>query len=180
MIINNCIVFTFSIDVEDECAANVNIVEKEQEPIEYTYPSYSHVSFCDLPGYGTPKYPDFISYWETLELEKYDIFLIFLQHRVMEVDVKIIEKVKSINKPFFLIRTKIDEDVECMLMQKKNLFKEEDLLLEIKNYLLKMTKHFSCTEEDIFLISNYDPYKWDFDHLIQAIMKMMPALEIGE
>ena len=165
-----------SIDVDDERAASVEIVGKEQEPIEYTYPSNPHVSFCDLPGYGTSTYPDFTSYWGKLELEKYDIFLIFLSNRVMEVDLKIIEKVKSINKPFFLIRTKIDEDVESMMTRKR----EEDVSLEIRNYLIKTTKRFVCAEENMFLVSNYDPYKWDFFHLIEAIMRMMPDSEISE
>ena len=158
----------------------MEIVGKEKGPTEYTYPSNPHVRFCDLPGYGTPNYPDFTTYWGKLELEKYDIFLMFLSHRVMEVDLKIIEKIMSMNKPFFLIRTKIDEDVECMTMKKKDQFNEEDLLLEIRNYVIKMTKHCSCTEKYVFLISNYDTYKWDFFRLIEAIMKLMPAPEMSK
>ena len=170
----------FSIDVDDERAASVEIVGKEHEPIEYTYPSNPDVSFCDLPGYDTSNYPDFTSYWGKLELEKYDIFLVFLSNRVMDVDLKIIKKIKSMKKPFCLIRPKIDEDVECTMMRKKDQFNEEDLLLEIRDYVIKTTKHLSCAEEDIFLISNNHPYKWDFFRLIEAIMKLMPAPEISK
>ena len=96
----------------------------------------------------------------------------------MEVDLKIIEKVKSTNKPFFLIRTKIDEDVECGMLKKRDKFNEENLLSEIRDYVVKTTEHLLCAEEDnIFLISNYDEYKWDFFRLIEAIVKMMPAAE---
>ncbi|CAB4012332.1 interferon-inducible GTPase 5-like [Paramuricea clavata] len=136
--------------------------------------------FCDLPGYGTPSYPDVETYWRTLELEKFDRFLIFISLRVTEPDLALIKKVKSINKPFFLIRTKIDDNVECMKRKQKVVFKEEDLLLEIRNYILERTSHLSCAEEDIFIISNYDPRKWDFFSLIQAIINVMPAPEIGE
>ena len=167
-----------SIDDEDEFAASVDIVETEQEPTEYTYPSNPHVCFCDLPGYGTPSYPDLETYWKTLELEKFEIFLIFISLRVTALDLAIIKKVKSIKKSFFLIRTKID--VECMVKKYNVQFNEEDLLSKIKDYLVTQTKHLSCAEEDIYLISNYDPYEWDFFRLIQAITSAMPSPEIGE
>ncbi|CAB4044960.1 interferon-inducible GTPase 5-like, partial [Paramuricea clavata] len=163
------------VDDEDELAASVDIVETEQEPTEYTYPSNPHVSFCDLPGYGTPSFPNLETYWKTLELEKFEIFLIFMSLRVTELDLAIIKKVKSIKKSFFLIRTKID--VECMTKKPNAQLQEEDLLSKIKDYIITSTKHLSCAEEDIFLISNYYPYKWDFFRLIQAIMSVMRSPE---
>ncbi|CAB3999842.1 interferon-inducible GTPase 5-like [Paramuricea clavata] len=155
------------IDDEDELAASVDVVGTEQQPTEYIYPSNPHVCFCDLPGYGTPSYPDLETYWRILELEKFDIFLIFISLRVTELDLAIIKKVKSIKKSFFLIRTKID--VECMM--------NKDLLSKIKDYIVTRTKHLSCAEEDIFLISNYYPFEWDFFRLIQAIIHVMPSPE---
>ena len=169
-----------SIDDDDEHAASVDIVETEQEPTEYTYPSNPHVCFWDLPGYGTRRYPDVETYWRTLELEKFDRFLIFISHGVTEHDLALIKEVKSVNKTFFLIRTMIDENVESMMRKQKDRFKEEDFLLEIRNDILKRTGHLSCPQEDIFIISNYHPRKWDFFQLIQAIINVMPAPEIGE
>ena len=143
-----------------------------EQPQEYFYPSYPLVSFCDLPGYGTPKYPDVQTYWAEFELEKFDRFLVFLS-RVTQDDLELIQKIKSINKPFFLIRTHIDEDAESMQREKTDRFNEEDLLSTIRNDILKWTK--SCPEEDIFIIDNYDPHKWEFFQLIEAIMNVMPA-----
>ena len=167
-----------SIDDKDELAASVDIVETEQEPTEYTYPSNPHVCFCDLPGYGTPSYPDLETYWRTLELEKFDIFLIFISQRVTALDLAIIKKVKSIKKSFFLIRTKID--LECRMKKPNAQLQEEDLLSKIKDYIVTSTKRLSCAEEDIFVISNYYPYEWDFFRLIQAIIHVMPSPEKGE
>ncbi len=165
-----------SVDEGDELAASVDIVEKEQQPKYYTYPSHPHVSFCDLPGYGTSSYPDVETYWGIFGLETFDAFLIFL-NRVTQPDLAVIQKVQFINRPFFLIRTKIDEDVESKKRIQKDRFKKEDLQVEIKDYILN---HLSCAKEDIFIINNYNPHEWEFFPLIQAIMNVMPAPEIGE
>ena len=168
----------FSVDDEDEQAASVDIVDTGQQPKEYIYPSNPYVSFCDLPGYGTSSYPDVETYWKKLELEKFNTFLIFISIRVTALDLAIIQKVQSMKKAFLLIRTKID--VECMTRKNKCQVKEEELLPKIKDYILTQTSHLSCSKEEIFLISNYDPYKWDFFQLIQVIIKMMPDPKIGE
>ncbi len=167
----------FSIDDEDENAASIDIVDAEQSPKEYVYPSHPHVSFCDLPGYGTPSYPDLQTYWRKFRLETFNTFLIFITNRVMSFDLKLIQKVKSLNKSYLLIRTKID--VECAPKNKKRQFREEELLSKIRDYIIKQTDQLSCAEE-IFLISSYDPYKWDFFRLIQAIVKIMPDPDISE
>jgi GTP-binding protein EngB required for normal cell division len=142
------------------------------------HPSNPYVSFCDLPGYGTPSYPDVETYWKKLELEKFDTFLIFISIRVTALDLAIIQKIQSMKKAFLLIRTKID--VDCMTKKIKSQVKEEELLIKIKDYIVEQTSHLSGSEEDIFLISSYDPYKWDFFRLIEAIINMMPDPEMGE
>ena len=160
------------VDDEDEFASTVSIVKGEQEPKEYVYPSNPLVSFCDLPGYNTPKYPDVETYWRKLALEKFDRFLIFTLRAITQNDLDAIKKVKFINKPFILIRTHIDQDAESMMRKKKDQFKEEELLSTIRDDILKLTK--PCPQENIFIINNYDPHKWDFFKLIEAIMSLMP------
>ena len=166
-----------SIDDEDENAASVDIVDAEQSPKEYIYPSYPHVSFCDLPGYGTPNYSDLQKYWKKFELGKFDTFLIFISNRVTALDLNLIEKVKSVNKSYLLIRPKID--LEFARKSEKPQFDEKELISKIMDYIIKQTGRLSCAE-NIFIISNYDPRKWDFFRLIEAIMKIMPDPEIGE
>ena len=153
------------------------MVAKVQQLKEYALLSHPRVSFCDLPGYNTPSYSDVETFWRKYELEQFDAYLIFLQSRVTQIDVEIIEKVKSTKKPLFLIRTKID--IDYGRKTGKSHVKEEVMLSEIKNYLLEKIGHLSCNEEDIFLISNYDPYKWDFFRLIEAIIYIMPNPATG-
>ena len=167
-----------SVGDEDEQAASVDIDDTGQQPKEYTYPSNPYVSFGDLPGYGTSSYPDVETYCRKLQLQMFDIFLIFISSRVTALDLAIIQKVQSMKKAFLLIRTKID--VDCMKNINKSQVKEEELLMKIKDCIVEQTSHLSGSEEDIFLISSYDSYKWDFFRLIQAIINMMPDPEMGE
>ena len=165
------------VEDKDENAAIVGIVGAEQSPKEYIYPSHPHVSFCDMPGYGTPKYPDLQTYWRKLELEKFDSFLIFISNSVTALDLNLIQKVKSLNKSHLLVRTKID--VDCGMKNLTPPFKEDELLAKLMDDTVEQTGQLLCAE-DIFLISNFDPYKLDFIRLIEAIMKIMPDPEIGE
>ena len=96
----------------------------------------------------------------------------------MQDDQEIIQKIKTINKPFFLIRTKIDLAAESMMKIKKDRFREEELLSKIRYNILKWTK--PCPKENIFIIDNHEPHKWEFFLLIEAIMKVMPPPEIGK
>ena len=168
--LNFSVANTYSIDDADDLAANVDIVEREQQPTEYFYPSNPQASFVDMPGYGTMKYPDIESYWTDLQLGNFSAFIVFLE-RVTNLDLSFIEKLKLTKKSFFLVRTKIDVVVENM----DKPFNEEDVLSKIREDILKQTK-----EKRVFLISNYEPYKWDFFQIVEAIMNKMPATQIGE
>jgi hypothetical protein len=63
-----------------------------------------------------------------VKLEKYDTFLILTMKRFTENDRLLAEKVKSLNKSFFFIRTHIDADY---LSQKRNRSFDEQAMLKI-------------------------------------------------
>ncbi|XP_028404344.1 T-cell-specific guanine nucleotide triphosphate-binding protein 1-like [Dendronephthya gigantea] len=160
-------------DNEFERIAKVDIVETEDKAEKYIDRDNPLVSFWDPPGYGTPNYFKIRSYWRKFQLERCDIFLIFISHRVTELDLEIIQKVKSTNKPFFLIRTKIDN--EYMLEKDRSEFDEEVYLDKVRKYVLEKTN----LSSEVFLISNYDPCKWDFFQLLQAMNDVLPVPEMA-
>ena len=129
----------------------------------------------DLPGIGTPKYPNLPTYCKKVGLEEYDTFLIFTATRFTQDDLDLAEKVKSIGKSFFLIRTKIDND--CMPMKQKKPINEAEILEKIRNNLMGNVSNLISSEKEIFLISNYYTNKWDFDRLIEAISDRLPVLQ---
>ncbi|XP_028404307.1 interferon-inducible GTPase 5-like isoform X2 [Dendronephthya gigantea] len=151
------------IEDANENAAWVDVVETGGEPIEYMCQN-PLVSLWDLPGYGANKYPNLELYWKQFELDKFERFLIFISARITNFDLALIEKVKSAKKSFFLICTKMD--IEYMSEKSKSEIREEEFMTSIRDFVLKRT---SLSRENIFLISNYDPDKWEFPQLIQAI-----------
>ena len=147
----------------------MGIVEATKEPVEYKHPENPKISFMDLPGIGTPSFPDLETYCEKVAFEDYDTFLIFTATRFTQNDLDLARKVKSIGKSFILIRTKIDLD--CKSSQDD----EPKILEKIRKECMKYVEDFISSEKEVFLISNYHTDKWDFDRLIKAISDALPV-----
>lgn len=141
----------------------------------YDHPTNLNIKLWDLPGFGTPKYSDLEKYCKTVELEKYHAFLIISASRFTENDIKLAKKVRSTEKNFFFVRTKIDNDVRSE--KRKRSFNEGALLEEIRRDCAKNLNNLLSNEQDIFLIGNHHPSKWDFDRLTNAILGALKILE---
>ena len=156
-------------------AAKVGVVEATREPREYRHPDNPMISLVDLPGIGTPNYPDLKTYCREVYFESYDTFLIFTATRFTVSELNLAKKVKSLGKSFFLIRSKIDNDVRPL--KGKATRDESVMLLEMRNNCIENVKGMISSEDKIFLISNYEKEKWDFDRLVQAISEALPVLQ---
>ena len=103
-----------------------------------------------------------------MQLEKYDTYLIFTATRFTKNDLELAKKVRSIDKKCFFIRTKIDESVRAE--RRKRSFDEQAMLTKIRRNCLESLGDLLTDEQDIFLISNHEPEKWEFAQLTQAIL----------
>ena len=153
---------------DDEGAAPVDVTECTAEPTIYDHPSNSNIKFWDLPGIGTPNYPDLETYVQKVQLDKYHAFLILTAVRFTDNDLLLAKTVKSMEKSFFCIRTKIDENIRAE--SRKRSFDEEAMLTKIRSNCLENLSDLLRHEKDVFLISNHEPAKWDFLRLTQAIL----------
>jgi len=160
---------------DDEGAAVVDVKECTKHPTPYDHPTNPNIKFWDLPGIGTPNYPDLETYCQKVELEKYHAFLIFTASRFTENDLELARKIKSFDKKFFFIRTKIDENVRAE--KRKRAFQEDAVLEKIRRDCLENLGDLLTCEQDIFLISNHDLAKWDFARLTQAILDALPTYQ---
>jgi len=158
----------FRLRDDDEGAAPVDVTECTREPTPFDHPTNTNIKFWDLPGIGTPGYPDLVTYCEKVQLEKYHTYLIFTATRFTKDDLELAKKVRSIDKKFFFIRTKIDESVRAE--RRKRSFDEEAMLTKIRRYCLESLGDLLSNEQDIFLISNHEPGNWEFARLTQAIL----------
>jgi hypothetical protein len=157
----------------DVRAANTGITETTREPTPYKYPTNSNICFWDLPGIGTVNYPNLQDFSEEVVIEAYDTFLIIAAGRFTQYDIELAEKVKSMGKSFFFVRTKIDNDMRSE--RRKKGFNEEKMLKTIRVDCVKSLQALNIAEDKVFLISNYHPTKWDFHHLKNAILDELPS-----
>ncbi|KAJ7314158.1 hypothetical protein OS493_039396 [Desmophyllum pertusum] len=167
------------IDDEDKEAAKTGPRETTVKPTSYDHPTNPKIKFWDLPGIGTTNYPDLETYCEKVKLETYNAFLIFTNNRFTEIDNKLVKKIRSIDKRFFFICAKIDQEVRAE--KRKRSFNEDAMLEEIRRDCLKNLvdegSNQLSNEQNIFLISNHYPDKWEFDRLTQAILDALPTYQ---
>lgn len=147
------------------------MVETTTEPAEYRHPNNPMITLVDLPGIGTPNYPDLEAYCEKVDFKTYDTFLIFTATRFTQNDLLLAEEVKKIGKSFFLVRTRIDADCTSKNGRPVN---EAKILEKIRKNCWFNVKNVINSEKEIFLISNYHKDKWDFDRLLEAISNALP------
>ena len=163
----------FRLHDEDDKAAKVGVTEITLEPTCYEYPDNPKIKFWDLPGIGTPSYPDLETYWKKVLLANYPTFLIFTRNRFSDCDKQLAQKIRLTNKSFFFIRSKIDADVAAEKKSKRS-FNEAAMLKEIHSYCLENLHGLLEKEEDVFLISSHYPANWDFARLTKAILHALP------
>ena len=164
---------SFSLGDDDpEMSAKVGITETTTEPCCYPHPTNTKIKFWDLPGIGTPNNLK-ETYWEELKLKKYDTFLIFCSVRFTENDLELAKKIRSIGKKFFFVRTKVDLGLKQG--NKKKPVNENDVLQRMRSNCHENLGGLVGDKQDVFLISNHHPTKWDFARLTQAIIDVLPT-----
>ena len=118
------------------------------------------------------------TYCDQVHLDKYHAFLNLTDTRFRENDLFLARKISSIGRKFLFIRTKIDDSVRAEKRSKPpGSFNEEAMLDKIRADCSKNLGDLMNNKEDIFLISNHHPAKWEFDRLRKAILDVLPSCQ---
>ena len=165
----------FRIPDDHKLAAKTGITETTSIPTCYEHPANQNILFWDLPGIGTPNYPDLPTFCAKVSIEVYDTFLIISATRFTQNDLELAKKVEEMKKSFFFVRTKIDNDKRSEKRKLKSRFDEAKMLEQLKDDCLKNLQSFNFCDEKIFLVSNHYPAKWDFERLKKAILDQLPS-----
>ncbi|CAB4030585.1 interferon-inducible GTPase 5-like [Paramuricea clavata] len=153
----------------DENAARKGVEMTSKESISYSQAENPNLKFSILPSIDQETFPAFQSFLEYVEIEKFDAFLIFTAEMFNKRHVILTKKIKSSNKPIFLIRTNIENHNHA---EDPN---EEKIFQEIKEGLVENLKEVHSDENKTYLISNNHPDKWDFEKLAKAIADSLPS-----
>lgn len=159
----------------DPLAANTGCTKQiTTVPTPFNHPTNQNIIFWDLPGIGTPEYPNITTFCDKVCIDKYDTFLIISSDRFTENDRLLAKEVKSMKKSFFFIRTKVDQDVENAKEDSAN-YDEETTLKMTKNDSVQYLQKYNFDKDTIFLISSRKRNKYDFEHLKKAILDQLPS-----
>jgi len=101
----------------------------------------------DLPGVGTPAYPQ-STYIKEMGIRYFDIVVLMTATRFTEAELKLVQELKRWQVPFFLVRNKADSDVRAeieaeediegdSLSEERQKEVEREVLQAIKNYFLR-------------------------------------------
>ncbi|XP_028250433.1 interferon-inducible GTPase 5-like [Parambassis ranga] len=160
------------LDNRDEGAAPTGCVETTTEVTEYHHPNYPNVTFWDLPGIGTTKFPA-DKYLEHVGLEKFDFFIIVSATRFRENDVKLALEIQKMGKRFYFVRSKIDSDLQNEERSQRE-FDRVTTLIKIRENCIQGLQDAGFESPQVFLVSSFQLHEFDFSLLQETLERELP------
>ena len=145
------------------------------KPTLYMHPTNDQIAFYDLPGYSstTFKKEDYIS---EMKISDYDFILIFFNNVVGEDEVWLVGELRKLGKPFSLVRSKIDIDIDNAKYDGND---EKMVIPEIKGKIqkaLQVNPELKDTK-GIFLISSRKPDLGEMSDLLRYVEENIDELK---
>ncbi|KAJ4933179.1 hypothetical protein JOQ06_030014 [Pogonophryne albipinna] len=156
-------------------AAPTGCVETTMEVLSYPHPNFPNVKLWDLPGIGTTNFPA-DKYLEDVGFERFDFFIIISADRFTENDVKLALAIQRMEKKFYFVRSKIDQDM-WNEEQKDSEFNEEMFLTKIRENCIQGLEKQGVESPKVFLVS-YHLQLYDFCLLQETLERELPAHKI--
>ncbi len=162
---------------EDDGAAPVGITETTHEPEEYPHPEHSNFVLWDLPGVGTTSFPK-LSYHMEIAATRYDFFLIVSAGRFTENDMWLASELQNLGKPYFFVRTKVNEDIAHDKEDHPRSHSEDKVISKLKNEC-RFNMQMNNIKAEIFVISGRKKHVtlWEYPKLMESIMQRLPKLK---
>uniref|UniRef100_W5K146 Uncharacterized LOC103042587 n=1 Tax=Astyanax mexicanus TaxID=7994 RepID=W5K146_ASTMX len=158
---------------DDEKAAKTGVVETTMVAKMYIYPNNPHVRLWDLPGMGTLTFVA-RKYAETMKLELYDMFIVVVSERFKDNNLTLISEIQKQTKPFYVVRTKIDNDVTAQ--RRKHNFNETASLNLMRDECLKYL-HEKNLHPHVFLVSCQGTKGYEMQNLQNTLENEVPELK---
>ncbi|CAL8313944.1 unnamed protein product [Gadus morhua 'NCC'] len=140
------------IDNADERAAPTGV--ETTKPESYPHPIYPNVTLWDLPGVGTSKFPA-DQYLKHSWFENVDFFIIVSAGRFRENDARLAQEIKKMDKNFYFVRSKIDNNLSDAKRSQRE-YDEEKTLQKIRENCIQGLEEQGVASPQVFLVSSFD------------------------
>ncbi|XP_077068985.1 uncharacterized protein irgq1 [Siphateles boraxobius] len=157
---------------DDTRAAPTGAVETTKQPTMYPHSNLPHVRLWDLPGMGTPSFTS-KSYVKTMNFDLYDMFMVVISERVRENNMLLIDEIGQQKKPFYFIRTKVDNDM--LSQRKKSKFSEKSALDQMRRDCEKYLKE-KKLDPHVFLVSAHETQNYEMQNLMDTLKNEVSQL----
>uniref|UniRef100_A0A8C6WWG3 IRG-type G domain-containing protein n=1 Tax=Neogobius melanostomus TaxID=47308 RepID=A0A8C6WWG3_9GOBI len=155
-----------------EGAAKTGVNETTTERTEYIHPKNDNIRIWDLPGIGTVNFTA-DKYIKEMEFEKYDFFIIVSNDRFRENDAKLAKEIQKMNKKFYFVRSKIDQNITSEKEEDSNT-KEEEVLKEVRDYCTEELEKLGFESPKVFLVSGFKLHLYEFKDLWKTLDVELP------
>ena len=163
------------LSADDEGAAEVGVTETTTQICSYPHPDHPMLKFWDLPGVGTDRFPR-STYLADIDVDSYDFFLLITAGSLTENDTWLGNELRSRNKKYFFVRTKIGVDISSNKEAHPRTHNEEAVLKIIRESIQQNLRENGFQNVPIFFIDNYMPEKFEFGHLERRLVEDFPKL----
>ncbi|XP_019211569.1 interferon-inducible GTPase 5-like [Oreochromis niloticus] len=157
---------------DEEGAAPTGVTETTSEVTAYPHPNYPNVKLWDLPGIGTTKFPA-KKYLKLVGFEKFDFFIIISATRFTENDVKLSQEIQRMEKKFYFVHSKIDNDINAE--KRKRDFNKEETLKVIRDDCVHRLRGLGIESPQVFLVSSFELHLYDFSLLHETLDRDLPS-----
>ncbi|CAO2594158.1 Interferon-inducible GTPase 1 [Lemmus lemmus] len=158
---------------EDQGAAEVGVVETTMMRTTYQHPKIKTLTIWDLPGIGTMNFPP-KDYLERVKFQEYDFFIIVSSTRLTKLELDLAKAIIFMKKNYYLVRTKVDIDLENEEKGKPHTFDRAKTLQLMRSYSVNTFSQNNMDAPQIFLISNRHLSDYDFPVLMDTLIKDLP------
>ncbi|KAJ4921256.1 hypothetical protein JOQ06_007878 [Pogonophryne albipinna] len=161
------------VDNKDDLAAPTGAVETTFQVKSYDNPKWPNVKVWDLPGIGTTNFPA-ARYLEHVKFKRYDFFIIISADRFKENDVTLALEIQRMEKKFYFVRSKIDDNMRAEERSQKD-FQPEKTLAAIRNNCIEGLAKEGIRSPQVFLVSSFERHLYDFNLLQETLQRELPA-----
>ncbi|XP_072906459.1 T-cell-specific guanine nucleotide triphosphate-binding protein 2-like [Hemitrygon akajei] len=155
------------LDENEEGAAPTGSTETTIKITPYPHPTLPNVQYYDFPGFNTTNFP-VKKFMEKTNFSLYDLGIIVTAARFTENDKLLAEALKKAGKPFYLVRSKIDDTIRSE--KRKKGYNQEVTFRKVKKYCISKLESAGVLNTPVFLCSAFNLEQFDFPELREAVV----------
>ncbi|XP_043936778.1 immunity-related GTPase family Q protein-like isoform X2 [Protopterus annectens] len=153
---------------EDKGAAVIGVEGKVQDPLVYKHPMFPGLRLYEIqvPEDCVP-----LSQHTEQCISSADIVMVVTGDGFTSDYAAFVKAIHITNKKVYFVKTKVDNEIHTLKRKERCLFDQQEALKEIQEHCLCDLQAFSLDDPKLFLLSSFEPDKFDFHRLLDTLLQ---------